>query len=52
MLAALGSTSVPVHGSHTWLLSDPQAFGEIMTTIIGLHLADSAGAKRGKPPAA
>ena len=40
MMAALGSVSVPMKGSHTWLLSDPEAFGEVMTTIVGLHLAD------------
>ena len=39
MLAALGDpASVPVEGSHTWLLSDPEAFGEVMTTVVGLHL--------------
>ncbi len=48
MLAALGSQSLPVQGSHTWLLSDPQAFGEIMTTIVGLKLAGNAD----DPPAA
>ncbi len=43
MLAALGNaTSVPMEGAHNWLLYDPAAFGEVMTTIVGLPLAGTS----------
>lgn len=42
---ALGNPEViTVDGNHSWLLSDPRAFGEVMTNVLGLRLEDSAGA--------
>jgi pimeloyl-ACP methyl ester carboxylesterase len=35
--AALGDPHVvTVDGKHSWLLSDPRAFGEVMTNVLGL----------------
>jgi hypothetical protein len=34
---ALGDPEVvTVNGKHSWLLSDPRAFGELMTNVTGL----------------
>ena len=36
LCAAIGSEGEVVDGSHSWLLADPDAFGEVMTNIIGV----------------
>jgi hypothetical protein len=42
LVAALGTPEViRVEGSHSWLLSDPVSFGEVMTNV--LAIADIAG---------
>ncbi len=44
MVEVLGHPkTVAVEGGHTWLLSDPESFGEVMTTIVGLNVADEDG---------
>lgn len=38
---ALGSAGEVVGGNHSWLLSDPDAFGEVITNVLSVkHLAD------------
>jgi len=34
LCAAIGSSGEVVHGNHSWLLADPEAFGEVMTNIV------------------
>jgi pimeloyl-ACP methyl ester carboxylesterase len=34
LCAALGSTGEVVHGRHSWLLADPDAFGEVMANSV------------------
>lgn len=42
LINALGApTVIEVSGSHSWLLADPEAFGEIMTNV--LDIAERAG---------
>lgn len=42
---ALGDPHViTVKGNHSWLLSDPHAFGEIMTNVVGLVPSEETGA--------
>ena len=36
LCAAIGSQGEVVGGSHSWLLADPDAFGEIMTNVISV----------------
>lgn len=36
LVDALGSRPVVAQGSHSWLLSDPDQFGELMTNVVGL----------------
>ena len=37
LCAALGEpTVVTVPGSHSWLIADPDAFGEVMTNVIDI----------------
>lgn len=36
LCAAIGSAGEVVHGNHSWLLADPDSFGEIMTNIVGV----------------
>ncbi|MHB8663841.1 MAG: alpha/beta fold hydrolase [Acidimicrobiales bacterium] len=31
---AIGSEGEVIHGSHSWLLADPDAFGEVMTNVV------------------
>ena len=42
--------AVTVAGTHAWLIVDPDAFGEVMTNVIGLgagiHELDSVTARR------
>ena len=39
MCEALGGAwSVTVEGSHSWLLADPDAFGEVITNVIPIAL--------------
>jgi pimeloyl-ACP methyl ester carboxylesterase len=45
MRQALGDPQViTVDGNHSWLLSDPRAFGEIMTNVVGLVRGESTDA--------
>ena len=51
MCNVLGSPhAVTVAGTHAWLIADPDAFGEVMTNVIGLgagiHELDSVTARR------
>ena len=42
---ALGDPHViTVKGNHSWLLSDPHVFGEIMTNVVGLVPTEETGA--------
>lgn len=34
LCAAIGSDGEVIHGSHSWLLADPDAFGEVMTNVV------------------
>ncbi len=36
LCAAVGSTGEVVPGNHSWLLADPDAFGEVMTNVISV----------------
>jgi len=36
MATAIGSAPEVIRGSHTWLLEDPDRFGEIMTNVVGV----------------
>ena len=36
LCAAIGSSGEVVAGNHSWLLADPDAFGEVMTNVIGV----------------
>jgi pimeloyl-ACP methyl ester carboxylesterase len=36
LCAAIGSAGEVVSGNHSWLLADPDSFGEIMTNIVGV----------------
>lgn len=36
LCVAIGAEGEVVEGSHSWLLADPDAFGEVMTNIIGV----------------
>lgn len=36
LCAAIGSDGEVVNGDHSWLLADPDAFGEVMTNVVGV----------------
>jgi pimeloyl-ACP methyl ester carboxylesterase len=36
MCAAVGQAGEVIPGDHSWLLADPDAFGEVMTNIVGV----------------
>jgi pimeloyl-ACP methyl ester carboxylesterase len=36
LCAAIGSTGEVVDGNHSWLLADPDSFGEVMTNIVAV----------------
>ncbi len=36
LCAAVGAAGEVVSGSHSWLLADPDAFGEVMTNVVGV----------------
>jgi pimeloyl-ACP methyl ester carboxylesterase len=36
LCAAIGSEGEVVSGNHSWLLADPEAFGEVMTNIVAV----------------
>jgi len=36
LVEALGTRPVVVEGAHSWLLADPDRFGELMTNVVGL----------------
>ncbi len=36
LCAAIGSVGEVVNGNHSWLLADPDSFGEVMTNIVGV----------------
>ena len=36
LCAAIGSTGEVVHGTHSWLLADPESFGEVMTNVVSV----------------
>jgi pimeloyl-ACP methyl ester carboxylesterase len=49
---AIGSHGEVVHGSHSWLLADPDAFGEVMTNVVEVaRLARELEAKQSAKPA-
>jgi len=55
MATALGGSAEVVHGSHGWLLEDPDSFGEIMTNVVGVAeaartAADEVEAADDEPP--
>ena len=37
LCAAIGSEGEVIEGNHSWLLSDPDAFGEVMTNVLEVH---------------
>ena len=43
-----GAQSVTVEGSHSWLLADPDAFGEVMTNVIPIALNARAHGPTGR----
>jgi len=47
LCAAIGSAGEVVHGNHSWLLADPDSFGEVMTNIV--TVADVAAAAGTEP---
>jgi pimeloyl-ACP methyl ester carboxylesterase len=52
MCAALGSEGEVVNGNHSWLLSDPDAFGEVITNVVSVAkmsraMEEGAGSRRG-----
>jgi pimeloyl-ACP methyl ester carboxylesterase len=43
MCEALGDPRVvTIEGNHSWLISDPEHFGEVITNVIGFAMADEA----------
>ena len=49
MCAALGATGQVIDGSHSWLLADPQGFGEVITNVIQVaKVAHELEAERGR----
>ena len=49
LCAAIGSEGAVVSGNHSWLLADPDSFGEIMTNIVAVAEvvgADETGGER------
>lgn len=38
LCAAIGSEGEVVSGNHSWLLADPEAFGEVMTNIVAVAM--------------
>ena len=36
LCTAIGSPGEVVTGTHSWLLADPDAFGEVMTNVMGV----------------
>ena len=36
MCAALGSEGEVINGNHSWLLADPDAFGEVITNVVSV----------------
>jgi pimeloyl-ACP methyl ester carboxylesterase len=55
LCAAIGSQGEVVSGNHSWLLADPEAFGEVMTNIVAVasvarKAEDEAPAKRSRRP--
>ena len=50
LCAAIGSDGEVVTGNHSWLLADPDAFGEVMTNVVEVaKLARSLEEDSGKP---
>jgi len=53
LCAALGTPGEVVPGSHSWLLSDPEAFGEVMTNVVEVARAaralERSAGRRGRP---
>lgn len=49
LCAAIGARGEVVAGNHSWLLADPDAFGEVMTNIVGV--AELARELEGEPEA-
>jgi pimeloyl-ACP methyl ester carboxylesterase len=51
LCAAIGQEGEVVAGNHSWLLADPDAFGEVMTNVVEVaklaHAAESTDRKRG-----
>lgn len=46
LCAALGEpTVVTVAGSHSWLIADPDAFGEVMTNVVGIVALAGGGGR-------
>jgi pimeloyl-ACP methyl ester carboxylesterase len=59
LCAAIGSAGEVVSGNHSWLLADPDSFGEVMTNIVEVarvaqqeNVRAGAGRRRGGRPAA
>jgi pimeloyl-ACP methyl ester carboxylesterase len=52
LCVAVGSDGEVVKGNHSWLLADPDAFGEVMTNTVAVaQLARSLERKEAQPPA-
>ncbi|HVF33361.1 MAG TPA: alpha/beta hydrolase [Acidimicrobiales bacterium] len=51
LCAAIGSEGEVVSGNHSWLLADPEAFGEVMTNVVAVadvaREAEAAKPRRG-----
>lgn len=49
LCSAIGAEGAVVEGNHSWLLADPDAFGEVMTNVVGVaHLARELEAEEDK----
>lgn len=48
LCAAVGAEGAVVNGTHSWLLADPAALGEVMTNVI--QVAELAQRLEGEPP--
>lgn len=50
LCAAIGSSGEVVEGNHSWLLADPDSFGEVLTNVVEVaRIARDEEAKRGAP---
>jgi pimeloyl-ACP methyl ester carboxylesterase len=49
LCAAIGATGEVVHGTHSWLLADPDRFGEVMTNVVEVARVARSLEQPGRP---